>query len=152
AFRGPLGDEQEIRKRHAGYPVALARAEVDVRQDAAPIVDTHGRVGRPSGEDGRGDAEILEHLEAARLKALAARRDGERLRLLDDPTAKAVAPQDDGEGEARGAGAGDEDVRALYLGGHGFLLSLRFASQRASASGSCSSRKVKKSRASSRLG
>jgi hypothetical protein len=113
--------------QHQRYPIGLVErrlADLLERRFLEAIATMHAlrRIGTTQRDESVNDAEVLEHLQAARLDALATRA-AKRLRGTVDQAERDTAPAKlDGQGQAGRSGAANQNVRRENLHQHDLRL------------------------------
>jgi ribosomal protein S18 acetylase RimI-like enzyme len=115
----PLRDHQEVGVRDSR--LRRSRRQLQVGGELAAGVEADPVVGAAQLERPRGNAQVVEHLEAARLQPLAAGSDVERGDAIDDATVD-VAPQQL-TAQCQAGRTRSDDEHASVGRGHGDLLS-----------------------------
>ena len=108
-FDAPLRCDQWARVRRAGSGIA-AFVHITFDEKSIAIVGTDGQVKLADAEHVVDDAEVVEDFEAAGLETLPFRADKIGRGFVDDAERDVAAREVAGEGEAGGAGAGDQDL------------------------------------------
>jgi hypothetical protein len=117
--RPPLGDHQHVRVRHLGRRV-VQLVHPPLHGLAVRPVHPQRRVVAAGGPETLDQAEVVEHLQGARLQALAAGTVERPRRLLEDAERHAVTLQLAGDGEAGRTGA--DDYSESKFSEHGFTV------------------------------